>query len=179
MLGSYLGSASRPARWYLVLEGDAELVLGLVDAGGLPVQVIVNELVVFGLPLSSAVSCHLCGPLVVGCSSLLQPTHLCLLFRRLTCCFEQAHDKTHHDGIKRKVKNLANVSMMSLTRRVKDYVEHCPVCQENATIRQKIWRYVVTPAQAVVGLAFPLPKEPEGWQPYVAEDTVFHLYLCC
>ena len=30
---------------------------------------------------------------------------------------EQAHDNTHHHGIKRMVRSLANVSMTSLTRR--------------------------------------------------------------
>lgn len=69
---------------------------------------------------------------------LTEPVRLCVPHKCVKEILEQAHDNTHHHGVKRMVKNLANVSITALTRRVKEYVEHCQTCLENANIRQKM-----------------------------------------
>lgn len=51
--------------------------------------------------------------------------------------FDMVHDAKHHFGPERMLHDLDSIAIPSLTRKVKDYVEHCPDCRQNRTNRQK------------------------------------------
>lgn len=50
---------------------------------------------------------------------------------------EITHDAKHHYGPKRMIHDLDGVAIQNLNRKARQYVQHCPTCQENRIDRSK------------------------------------------
>lgn len=49
----------------------------------------------------------------------------------------QAHDEKFHFGLERTAKELEGYCIPKLTKRLTDYINHCPACLRNATLRSR------------------------------------------
>ncbi|KAI1372299.1 hypothetical protein F4677DRAFT_449617 [Hypoxylon crocopeplum] len=95
---------------------------------------------------------------------------------------EITHDASHHFGPKRMLHDLEGVCIQNITRKVKEYVEWCPDCQENRTdisrkygellpINSKAqpyhtvaWDFIVA-LPKVLSKATPCVWPPRPWRP--------------
>jgi hypothetical protein len=61
---------------------------------------------------------------------------LCVPHKMIRTILSLAHDAKHHFGGDKMLYDLRGVSMANKTREVRQYVDHCPQCNLNATDRQ-------------------------------------------
>jgi hypothetical protein len=63
---------------------------------------------------------------------------LCITQKSQRYFFNLAHDQNNHHGIhKTYAKLAANYFIPQLSQRLRQYIQHCPQCQTNATLRDK------------------------------------------
>ncbi|KAF3404573.1 hypothetical protein DPV78_002066 [Talaromyces pinophilus] len=66
-----------------------------------------------------------------------EPNILCIPGSLVKDVLEIAHDVMGHGGYQKLLSRLDNVSIRNCTKRVKEYVRHCPDCLKNETRRHQ------------------------------------------